>query len=254
MPNISTPKQKLIKQILTLLGNNIIDLDDHLTTDDIMTCIDLALDRYRQRAGNSQEESIAFLTLQPDQQDYILPQETMEVREIFRKSLSPTTSGQSSATEFDPFNIAYTNIYLLQAGGQQGLATWELYNEYLETASLLFGGHYNFTWDHRTKRLRIVRNQKVEEEVLLWIYNRIPDESIITDTYAGPWVRSFALAQAKMILGQAYEKFNQLAGPQGGVTLNGASLKAEGKEEMDKLEEELRVYIDGSNPLGFIVG
>ena len=56
------------------------------------------------------------------------------------------------------------------------------------------------------------------------------------------------------MLGESYEKYAQIIGPQGGTTLNGAALKADAKESMEKLEQQLRLYEDNSMPLGVIVG
>jgi hypothetical protein len=89
---------------------------------------------------------------------------------------------------------------------------------------------------------------------MLWVYNTKPDFSIIEDTYAGQWIKDYSLANCKMMLGQAYEKFGTIAGPQGGTTLNGSSLKQEAQTMMDKLEEDLKNYVDGGEPLGFIIG
>lgn len=250
-------KQTLRKEILVSLGNNLIEVEDHLTPEDLDTCIKFAIEQYRQRADNALEESIAFLVMDEEQQDYFLPEDVVEVRKIFRRGLSTaaTTSGSGVGSEYDPFDLAFTNIYLLQAGGQDGLLTFELYNQYLETAGRLFGSEFNFTWDRRSKRLRIVRYQRVREEALLWIYREVPEEDLICDQYgSGPWIRSYATAWAKMILGQAYETFSQIPGPGGGVTLNGSQLKAEAQAEMEMLEEKLKRFADRSDPLGFIIG
>ena len=56
------------------------------------------------------------------------------------------------------------------------------------------------------------------------------------------------------MLGEARGKFSSLPGAQGGVTLNGAEMKAEADVLIDKLELELATYVDGSAPLGFIIG
>jgi hypothetical protein len=56
------------------------------------------------------------------------------------------------------------------------------------------------------------------------------------------------------MLGEAREKFSQIASPQGGTTLNGTALKAEGKAEMEMLEQDLINYKEGSDPLSFIIG
>ena len=57
-----------------------------------------------------------------------------------------------------------------------------------------------------------------------------------------------------MLLGQAYSKFSTIAGPQGGATLNGAAMIGEAKEEMMKLEEDIKQYVDGSQPLTWVTG
>ena len=62
------------------------------------------------------------------------------------------------------------------------------------------------------------------------------------------------VANCKLIIGEAREKFGTIAGPQGGGTLNGAAMKAEAQVSMDKLVEELKNYVDGSQPLSWVIG
>lgn len=92
------------------------------------------------------------------------------------------------------------------------------------------------------------------ETVLLWIFNQKPDSMLLSDPMVYPWLQEYALAFAKSILGQARGKFSTLAGPQGGTTLNGAALLAEANEEMKQLEEDLKNYVDGSQPLTWVIG
>ena len=56
------------------------------------------------------------------------------------------------------------------------------------------------------------------------------------------------------MIGEARSKFATLPGAQGGVSLNGDALKAEAAVEIEKLETELKLYIDGSAPLGVMIG
>ena len=77
---------------------------------------------------------------------------------------------------------------------------------------------------------------------------------IMSDPYAYPWLQEYAYSFSKRILGQAYSKFSQIAGPQGGATLNGTAMLSEAQAEMDKLEEELKQYVDGSQPLTWVTG
>jgi hypothetical protein len=57
-----------------------------------------------------------------------------------------------------------------------------------------------------------------------------------------------------MIIGEAREKFGTIAGPQGGGTLNGTQMKGEAQLAMDKLLEDLKNYVDGSQPLSWVIG
>jgi hypothetical protein len=58
----------------------------------------------------------------------------------------------------------------------------------------------------------------------------------------------------KYIIGEAREKFASIAGPQGGTALNGAAMKSEGQAIMDKGVEDLKLYVDGSQPLTWVIG
>ena len=97
-------------------------------------------------------------------------------------------------------------------------------------------------------------NEDPAEIVLLWLFNNKPDSMLFNDARAYPWIQDYALALAKDMLGQAREKFAQIAGPQGGTQLNGAALKTEAKAELEALENELKTFVDGSQPYTWIVG
>jgi hypothetical protein len=77
---------------------------------------------------------------------------------------------------------------------------------------------------------------------------------LLNDHMISPWIQEYAYAFAKGILGEARSKFAQLAGPQGGTQLNGTALISESREEMQKLEEDLKTYVDGSMPLTWVIG
>jgi hypothetical protein len=330
------------------LGDGMVDVE--LDPEHYKAAIDRALIRYRQRAQNSEEESYAFLRLMPETQEYILPPEIQNVRQIFRRGIGSVTG--TTASQFEPFASGYLNTYMLVAGRVGGLTNYELFAQYQELAMMMFGGYMNFTFNPVTKRLVLTRkipdsghnyhrldsltasgtaagstitfvtndagiyprivvggqvvivncpfagyNNSYEvvsvdyttrtftvtaqstlaatsvtgfdlsrtqiyspaaddpaETVLLWIYNKKPDSMIFNDDRIFPWIQDYALAMCKEMLGQAREKFSQIAGPQGGTSLNGTALKAEAKAEMDALEEELKRFMDGSQPYTWVIG
>ena len=242
-------RDKIIEDIRHLLGDGMVDVE--LDPKHYNQGLDMSFDRFRQRSSNANEEATLFLQIQKDINEYTLPNEVIEVRETFRRALG---SDQQSGIDVDQFEIAYTNLYFLQAGRIGGLTTWEAFSQYQETVGRLFGNKINFTWDTVTKKLTIIRRPRNAETLLLQVYMKRTDETLLDDPYAKSWIREYALAQCKMMLGEARSKFGQLPGAQGGVTLNGADLKAEAQAAMDRLEEEIRNYTDGGDPLGVIIG
>jgi hypothetical protein len=179
----------------------------------------------------------------------------MAVRKIFRRGIGSATG--NTATQFEPFAAGYLNTYMLVAGRVGGLASYELYSQYQELAMRMFGGHMNYTFNPATKKLTVVRKLPSgagSETVMLWVYNHKPDIMLLNDHMTFPWVQDYAYSFAKRILGEAREKFTQIAGPQGGTGLNGSALKTEAQAEMDALEQQLKDYIDGSMPLTWVIG
>jgi hypothetical protein len=92
------------------------------------------------------------------------------------------------------------------------------------------------------------------ETIMLQTYNHKPDIMLLNDHMIFPWLQEYAYSFAKRILGEARSKFAQLAGPQGGTTLNGDALKNEALAEMEQLENDLKNYATGSDPLTWIIG
>jgi len=345
-PATALKRKEIEDYIRFRLGDGMVDVE--LDPDHYKTAINRALLRYRQRAQNAEEESYAFLDLLPETQEYILPAEIQNVRQIFRRGIG-SVSG-TTASQFEPFASGYLNTYMLVAGRVGGLTNYELFAQYQELAMVMFGGYMNYTFNPVTKKLTIVRkipdvghvykrpssltasgtavgstititfndpwpnivvggtivitnspvtgyNNSYEvltvdgtghtftveakhtlggtnitgwdltktqvyspttddpaETVLLWLYNKKPDSMIFNDDRIFPWIQDYALALCKEMLGQAREKFAQIAGPQGGTQLNGAALKAEAKAEMEVLEDEIKRFIDGSQPYTWITG
>jgi len=252
MSDLDNEKQQVIEYIKNLLGDGMVDVE--LDPKHYNTAIDRALLKYRQRATNSVEESFGFLTLQQDTNEYTLDPNVMQVRQVFRRSIGSRTGGGDGGSLFEPFNLAYTNTYLLSSSNMGGLATYYMFASYQNLVGKMFGSFINFDWNSTTKKLRISQRPQGQESVLLWMYNYKPDYLIFQDTFSGIWIKDYALATCKIMLGEAREKFNQIAGPQGGTTLNGAQLKAEGKAELDALELDLINYKDGGTPLSFVIG
>jgi hypothetical protein len=248
---LQTEKQKLIDFVRFSLGDGMVDVELDPQHYDI--ALKKATSVYRQRSSNGVEESYGFLELVKETQEYILPSVVTEVRQVFRRTIG--SSQGDGGNMFEPFEAGYVNTYLMQAGRVGGLATYELFSQYQELTARMFGGHINFTYNPVSHKLTIVRKvNETGESVLLWLYNFKPDVTLLKDHRSQPWIYDYTKAQCKYMLGEARSKFATVAGPQGGTSMNGDSLKQEAAAEIDKLEQDLLNYVEGGLPLSFVIG
>lgn len=244
-------KEAMFENLRLRLGGDIIDLE--LDPSHFEAAYNYAIKIYRQRAQNATMESYTLMTVLKNVDTYTLPSEFINVRSIFRRTVGLETGPASSS--FDPFSSAILNTYLLNYNYAGGMATYDFYAGYVELAARMFGGYVVYTFDPVTKVLRIVRDPKgTGEKVLIWADVQRTEEVILQDPGAGVWIGDFTLAVLKGIIGEAREKFSSIPGPGGGTSLNGSSMKAESKADQERLLDELKRYVDYSQPLTWIQG
>jgi len=187
--SVALKRKEIEDYIRYRLGDGMIDVE--LDPEHYKVAIDRAMLRYRQRAGNGEEESFAFLELLPETQEYILPQEVMTVRQVFRRGIGSVTG--TTASQFEPFASGYLNTYMLVAGRVGGLVNYELFSQYQELAMRMFGGYMNFTWNPMSKKLTLIRKMPETGHT----YKRIQSltasgttaGSTITVTMTEPWTQ-----------------------------------------------------------------
>ncbi|WEM33259.1 hypothetical protein EJP02_198 [Escherichia phage EJP2] len=245
-------REKLKDVITTRLGAGAVEVE--ITDDQLELAIDMAVENYRAWSGNSKEESFLHMKLFPSESVYVLPTEVEIVRRIYRRG-NGVVSGNSSTV--DPFSLAYSNTYLLSAvrgstGG--GLLTYDLYHQFDETVARLFGREIIFQWNPVNKKLIIDRDIRGEEDVLLHVYQNVPEPMLFKQQMTYPWLRDWAMSEAMLMLGRNRSKFATLPGPQGTFSMDGNELRQEAMAMQEKLEQQIRNYRDGSMPLSFIIG
>ena len=249
--SLETLKQDLFKYVQYQLGGQIIDLE--LDAEHYEAAYRNTVGTYRQRAQNAYEESYTFMELVTNVNIYELPQEVYSVRQIFRRTFGDSTG--PFASNFDPFSQASLNVYLMNFNVAGGLATYDFYSQYVELAGRMFGAYMNYTFNPVTKKLQLMRDPKgTGEAVLLWTYNYKPEFNMLSDPLIAQWMRNYMVGNSKLIIGEAREKFGQIVGPNGGSSLNGTAMKAEGLAIMQQGLEDLKNYVDGSAPLSWVIG
>lgn len=250
MATVLTQRERLIREIHIMMGGTIQQVE--LDQDAYNLCLDIALDRYRQRSVNSTEERLAFLDLQRGQQTYYLPDEIIEVREIHRRGVASTQGG---GAYFEPFAASFASQFVMCGTGDAGnLTTYECFAEFQNLVGTMFGQYITFFWNSSTHRLDLQRDIKDQETVLLHVYNYRPEEVLLQDTYARPWLRSRTQAEAMILLGGVRGKYGSFAGPQGGITMNGPALIQQGQQMIEKLDKELSDGTDSYMGFSFVHG
>jgi hypothetical protein len=247
-----TQKQEVFDYVNAFLGGGMVDVE--LDPIHYETALKKALSKFRQRSDNSVEESYLFMPTVEDQNEYTLPNEVVEVRKLFRRSIGSRSGGGDGGTLFEPFNLAYTNTYLLSSSNLGGLATYDLFAGHQELVGRMFGSFIEFKWNTTTKKLTLLQRPRTEENLLLYVYNHRPDSQLLEDYLASQWIKDYTLASCKYMLGEARSKFATIAGPQGGSALNGDALKAEAQAEMEKLEADVSLQVAGGVGYGFTIG
>ena len=242
-------KNDTIKQIRLLLGDGMIDIE--LDPEHYDLSVDIALDKIRQRSENAVEEDFYTIQLKKEVDEYTLPTEITEVKRIHHRSFG---HGISAGVDMDPFELAYANSYFFMNNHVGGISTYELFSQYRETLNRVAATDIQFIWNPTTHKLKLLRKMRADEMVLLHVYLERSEDQLLTDPYLKSWMRDYSTAFCKKMIGEARSKFATLPGAQGGVSLNGDALKADAMADIEKLETELKLYIDGSAPLGVMIG
>ena len=243
-------REDLITELQLRLADGIVDVE--LDRDHYDIAINKAIAKYRQLSTGSVEEAVIFIQTQAGVTKYTLPTEVIDVKRLYRRGIGTNSGG---GTNFDPFDVAFNNMYMLQAGQIGGLAVFDAFAQYKEVIGRVFGSEYNFIWNRNTKILKILRSVRHEEEVAVGVYNYIPESILLKDVYASDWLSAYALAQSKYMLGEARSKYTSgLPGAGGAIQLNGTELKAEAQQELEKLNEQVHLMEEGNDPLGFVIG
>ena len=247
----TTLKQNFVEYVRLMLGDQMVDIE--LDAEHYEAAYQRTLGIYRQRAQAATEESYTFMELVNNVNIYTLPQEVQTVRQIFRRTFGDATG--PFASNFDPFSQASLNVYLMNFNVSGGLATYDFYSQYVELAGRMFGAYMNYTFNPVTKKLQLIRDPKATgENVLLWTYNWKPEFNLLSDPLILQWFRDCMTGACKIMIGEAREKYSVIVGPQGGSSLNGTAMKAEGQAVIEKCIEELKNYVDGSQFLTWVIG
>jgi hypothetical protein len=149
----------------------------------------------------------------------------------------------------------------------QLIPTWHNKAQALAFEDAIYTRMSHFSYELRGNKIRLHPRPYTGGPRVMWVEFSIPQDSWDNDDLATDgvnnlntlpignlpfeninsigkqWIRRFALALSKEVLGQVRSKFGTVPIPGDSVTLNGSDLLTQAKDEQDKLREELKTTL-----------
>jgi hypothetical protein len=260
-------KEQLVEKIKRRLGAPMVKIE--LDNTQIFDNIDYTRNTFIKWAtDNATQETWMTLMLSGGQTLYDMPANTVSVIGYNMRSTG------SIHTLFTVENYMYqTGMYdqILMRGGGDGysLISYHIAKEFLDTVSRYVVDAYNFKYHPYTNQLEInppppssgmttvLDNQgnTVSNTPGYLLLRTYQIEGTEEDIYDNVWVLDYATALTKISLGRVRSKFANFSavGSNVGLSLDGDTLLQEGQNEIEKLDEKLRLE-ECWTGLGIIIG
>ena len=247
---VPNSRDTLIDYCLRALGAPVIEIN--VDDDQISDRVDEALQFYQHYHADAIEK--VFLKHQVTQTDINNGYLTLNnlVTEVIR--VLPIRDTMSSNNLFDiKYQMPLNDMFSL--GYMGSLLEYSMAQQYLSTLDLIIDSDSKFAqFDKHRNRLEI--HMKWDEEVnvndfLVVEAYRIIDPETFTEVYNDYYLKKYLTALLKRQWGANLLKFEGMQMP-GGVTFNGRQLFDDANEELQRLEEEVR--LNWEEPVDFYTG
>jgi len=213
------------------LGEPVVRVE--LTPYQIKTCIDEAVTRLDDHAPLWANQYAVF-DCSAGYSLYEIPQWVARniTYAVYKKSLLSIQS-QAGTLEFDFFLKYFSDNYLFQ---NFNISDYYILQMNMEMTRKILG--QEGSWEViNGKYLQLTPPPSTDNEKVLLQYRALDTDTIFPAWRN--WVQRYALACAKVVLGNIRSKYQTLPGPAGGAQLNGTALIQEGREDKEKLEDKL---------------
>ena len=240
----------LIEYCLRSLGAPVVEIN--VDDDQVEDRIDEALQFYQHYHADSIEKVFLKHPVTADDitNGYLtIPDLVTDVVRIF-----PLRDRNSSDNMFDvKYQMHLNDMYAL--GYMGSLVEYEMSQQWLSLLDMIMDSdNKHLSWDRHKNQLRIDMDWSKEiivgEYIVVECY-RILDPNTYTDVYNDYFLKRYATALIKQQWGVNLSKFEGMVMP-GGVTFNGRQILEDAKEEIEKLNEEVR--LNWEQPVDFYTG
>lgn len=242
-----------VDEILFNLGSTLIDVE--IDPDECKKALEFSKRYYLTRAENATREAMVLFKAQKHQQIYDLTDiNPLSITRVYRHSIG---TAYSSDNQLDPFTMMYHNNFMAAASNNTAFGSIgiiHMQHMHINLLSQMMANEVQYTYDPSSKNITILKRIARDELLIFQCEVERSLEELLADHNINPWLIQYATARLKVILGMSYSKFQTLAGPNGGITLGGSELRQEGKEELEKLEEQLKNLVTQTKGMPFTVG
>ena len=244
-------RDTLIDYCLRALGAPVIEIN--LDDDQIGDRIDEALQFYQHYHADAIEK--VYLKHQITQSD--IDNQYIPLNDLVTDVVQLFPLRDNKNTGDSMFDVRYqmhlNDVYNL--GFMGSLVEYEMTQQWLSLLDMVIDNDQkHISFDRHKNQLRIDMNWddevKVNDYVIIECY-RILNPDTYTDVYNDYFLKKYATALLKMQWGMNLLKFEGMQMP-GGVTFNGRQLFDDAREELQKLEEEVR--LNWEQPVDFYTG
>ena len=244
-------RSTLIDYCLRALGAPVIEIN--LDDDQIGDRIDEALQFYQHYHADAIEK--VYLKHQVTQVD--IDNKYIPLNDLITDVVQVLPLRDNKNTGDSMFDVRYqmhlNDVYNL--GFMGSLVEYEMTQQFLSLLDMVIDNDQkHISFDRHKNQLRIDMDWGSEVEVghfvIIECY-RILNPDTFTDVYNDYFLKKYATALLKMQCGMNLLKFEGMQMP-GGVTFNGRQLFDDAKEEIQKLEEEVR--LNWEQPVDFYTG
>lgn len=260
-------KFKNIKEFIAWLRRQLgepmvkVELTDEQIRDNIYSALDMFI---KYASGNASEDVYYVLNLKNGISDYTLPEGVLDILEFDDSSNSHGGINTLFTLENSLYSAGLLDFNSLTSNST--LITYHLAMDFLEVIDRYKSSNYKWTYDNDDRLLHIYPAPKADnviyvnntetgiEEVsdtagwallhLRQLHGAGRDNFSLNKAYAKllsrQWVKEYTLALCKITLGIIRRKFDNYASiGNTGINLDGDALLSEGKEEKERLEEDL---------------
>lgn len=208
-----------------------------LADSQILTNLFDAVQMFREYAtGRGNIRSYLVLDLIAGQSDYTLPDDVMQV------GYDKTSSSVSAWVLASMSGAASSDVLSLKSFD---MVSYYLLNQWLHYLKYITASKFRLFFNVNTKLLHIA---PIPDDSLQKMFIEVFRQELSDELLNERFIREYTLALCKIQLGGIRSKFTSLPGFNNSVSLDGDALKTEGKEEKEKLEDNLINLFQWSQP------